>query len=59
MELTITENGALYALQHRAPKNIHSAPRKREITNRIIRTDKPRPEMLADRKIKTEEVCFI
>ena len=53
MELTITESGALYALQHRPLRKFRSTRRKQAVTN------KRRPEMLADRKIKTEEVCFI
>jgi hypothetical protein len=47
MELTITQNGALYALQHGASKKYRSARRKRAIANKIIRTDELRLESLA------------
>ena len=59
MELTITESGALYALQHRPLRKFRSTRGKQAATNKLIRTNKRRPEMLADRKFKTEEVCFI
>jgi hypothetical protein len=39
MELTITQNGALYALQHGATKKYRGACRKRATANKIIRTD--------------------
>lgn len=58
-ELTITQNGALYAMQHRAINNIRSAARKRAIAKRIIRTGNLPPESLDDRKIRTDKVCFI
>lgn len=61
MELTITESGALYAMQHRALHNFRSASRKQAIARQTIQTStKRQPQLLADRKIKTEEeVCFI
>jgi len=43
MELTITQNGALYALQHRATDMYNGAPRKRADANKIIRTDELLP----------------
>ena len=57
MELTITQSGALYALQHRPLRRIRSAPKRQAI---VIQTIRPitNLEWFADRKIKTEEVCF-
>jgi hypothetical protein len=59
MELTITESGALYAMQHRPLRKFRSTRRKQAIARKLIRTGRRRPEMLTDRNIKTEEVCFI
>jgi|GEM_PF-3151314 len=56
MELTITQNGALYALQHRARNNYPRRHRKWLHANEIIRTAGRR--FWLGRKIKTEEVCF-
>jgi hypothetical protein len=39
MELTITQNGALYALQHRATNRYRGARRKRATAHKIIPTD--------------------
>jgi hypothetical protein len=50
MELTITQNGALYALQHRATKKFRGAGKKPAIANKIIRTGELLPESLAGRK---------
>ena len=58
MELTITESGALYAVQHKSPRKFRSAHKTQAIAYKTIRTDKCRPETWANRKIKTEEVCF-
>jgi hypothetical protein len=43
MELTITQNGALYALHHRATDRYPGARRKRATANKIIRTDELLP----------------
>jgi hypothetical protein len=43
MELTITQNGALYALQHGATKRYRGAGRKRPTANKIIQTDELLP----------------
>jgi hypothetical protein len=59
MELTITQNGALYAVQHGAIKKYRDARNKRAIANRVIRTGKPRPEISAGRKIKKNTACSI
>jgi hypothetical protein len=59
MELTITQNGALYALHHRASNQYRSARRKRAIAGNKIRTGHAGPENAAAQKVKTEEVCFI
>ncbi len=58
-ELTITQNGALYAMHHRAIKSIRSVRRKRALANRIIRTGNLPADSLVDRKIRTDKVCFI
>jgi hypothetical protein len=52
MELTITQNGALYAVQHGAIKKYRGVRNKGAIANRVIRTGKPRLESSAGRKIK-------
>jgi len=44
MELTITQNGALYALQHGATQKYRGARKKRAISNKIILTDGLLPE---------------
>jgi hypothetical protein len=41
MELTITQNGALYALQHGGSKKYRGARRKRATANKIIQSDEP------------------
>jgi hypothetical protein len=46
MELTITQNGALYALQHGATKKYRGPRQKRVIANKIIRTDEIMPDSL-------------
>ena len=43
MELTITQNGALYAMHHRAIKNVRGARRKRATVGKKIRTDELLP----------------
>jgi hypothetical protein len=43
MELTITQNGALYALQHQGTDSYRGARRKRANANKIIRTDELSP----------------
>ena len=40
MELTITQNGALYAVQHGAIKKYRGARNKRAIANKAIPADK-------------------
>jgi hypothetical protein len=60
MESTITQNGALYVLQHGAIKKIRSMNKNRAIeTKVIIRAINARSETSAAQKTKTEEVCFI
>lgn len=59
MELTITQNGALYALHHGANKKYRWARRKRAVALKTSPTYELPPESLADRKIQKEEVCFI
>jgi hypothetical protein len=59
MELTITQNGALYALQHGASNQYRSVRRKRAIADRRIPTGHAGTETAAAHKMKTEEVCFI
>jgi hypothetical protein len=58
MELTITQSGALYAMQHRPLRKFRSRRGRQAVANKIIRTDKRRTEMLPAGHIKTEEVCF-
>jgi len=43
MELTITQNSALYGLQHRATKKYRGACQKRVIANKMILTDELLP----------------
>jgi hypothetical protein len=43
MELTITQNGALYALQHGGSKKYRGARGKRTTANKIIRADEVLP----------------
>lgn len=57
MELTITQSGALYALQHSARTKYRRGHRKWPHANEIIRTVGRR--FWLGRKIKTEEVCFV
>jgi hypothetical protein len=52
MELTITQNCALYALQHGATKKYRGGRQKRAITSKIIRTDELLPEMFVWYKLK-------
>jgi hypothetical protein len=52
MELTITQNGALYALQHRAPKEYRGTGKKRAIATKIIQTGELPSESLAEYKLK-------
>ena len=54
IELTITENGVLYALQHSARNNHRRWHRKWLHANEIIRSAGRR--LWLGRKIKTEEV---
>ena len=58
MELTLTENGALFALQRGAGKKRRSAHRNRASGLKIIRTGGKAPEIWAVRKTKTENICF-
>jgi hypothetical protein len=46
MELTITQNGALYALQHGAAKKYRGPRQKRVIATKIIQTDEIMPDSL-------------
>ena len=57
MELTITQNGALYALQHSARNNVRRRHRIWLHPNEMIRTAGRR--FWLGRKTKTEEACFI
>ncbi len=59
MELTITQNGALHALQHGASNQYRSGRRKRAIAYRKIPTGDAGTEIPAAHEIKREEVCFI
>lgn len=59
MELTITQNGALYALQHGASNQYRSKRRKRAIAYWKIPTADAGTVIPAAHKLKTEEVCFI
>jgi hypothetical protein len=59
MHLTITQNGALYALQHGATKIYGGTRQKRTIANKVIRNGALRPASLAGGKIQKEEICFI
>jgi hypothetical protein len=43
MELTITQNGALYALQHGGSKKYRGARRKRATANKIIQSSAELP----------------
>jgi hypothetical protein len=52
MELTMTQNGGLYALQHGATKKYGGARQKRVIDNKIVRTDELLPEMFVWYKLK-------
>jgi hypothetical protein len=54
MEPTITQNGALYALQHGATKKYRGARTKRAITNKIIPTNELLPEMVVWCKLKRD-----
>jgi hypothetical protein len=59
MELTLTQSGALYALQHGAGNKHRGAPKNHASARKIIRTDNRAPEIWAVRKTKTENICFI
>jgi hypothetical protein len=59
MELTITQNGALYAIQHRASNHYRRVQRKRAIADKQIQTGPAGPWNATAYKVKTEELCFI
>lgn len=59
MELTITQNGALYAIQHRASNHYRSVQRKRAIAGKQIQAGLVRLGNPAAQEMKTEELCFI
>jgi len=58
MEPTITQNGALYALQHDAGNNYRERHRKWMLADKVIRIDRLRPEASAVRKMKRKEICY-
>jgi hypothetical protein len=43
-ELTITQNGGLYAMQHRALRKFRSPQRKKAVADKVIRIDASRPK---------------
>jgi hypothetical protein len=55
MEPTITQNGALYALQHVARNKCRTSHRKWLHADAIIRIDSLRPEASAARKMRREK----
>jgi len=59
MERTITQNGALYAIQHNGSSKFQDAWNARAIACKKIQADPAKPVNSAAQKIKTEEQCFI
>jgi hypothetical protein len=61
MELTITQNGTLYAMQHQSLLGFRSARRRQAIARQTIRrATKGHLELSAARKNKKKEkTCFI
>jgi hypothetical protein len=59
MEFTITQNGALYALQHRGSEQFYTAPRKRAIADKRTTPGHAGAETSRAHKFKTEELWFI
>lgn len=59
MELTIIQNGALYALQHRASKQWDKAQIQRASAREKIPPPRPGLNTVVAHKLETEESCFI
>jgi len=59
MHPTITENGALYAIQRGTLQQSYETLRKRRIVKRIVRPSCRAPQIQTGHKRKTQEVCFI
>jgi hypothetical protein len=60
MELTITQNGALYALQHN-PLNqeFNGAHMKRARTRNVVSAPHAGVDVSPAQKLETEKTCFI
>ena len=59
MERTITQNGALYAIQHNGSSKFQDAWNARAIACKKIIPEGAEPETSVAHKTKTEEICFI
>ena len=59
MEHTITQNGALYAIQHPASHHYRRVLRERPIADKQIHAGPAGPGKAAAQQVKTEEPCFI
>jgi hypothetical protein len=59
MELTITQNGALFAIHRGASRQSLGMQRERAVACEKIPGGPARPENSAAQKVKTEEICFI
>ena len=59
MELTITQNGALYAIHHRASTEQSPGQIKRARAREKIPPPRLGVNRTAAHKIQTEELCFI
>ena len=59
MELTITQNGALYAIQHGASNHQLKAHAKRARAREKIPPPRLGVNTAAAQKIQMEEICFI
>ena len=58
MELTIVQNGALYAIQHGATKMSGASSRKQASAPKVIRTAVSWLWTAAAQKITTKELCY-
>ena len=59
MELTITQNGALYAIHHGASSHYRRVRRKRASACKEIQAGLAGPDNSAAQKVNTEELWFI
>lgn len=59
MELTITQNGALYAIQHRASNEQSNGQTKRARAREKVPPPRLGVNTVSAHKLETEELCFI